>query len=274
MTSAVVGEPGVMEIENGRLLPTGPDIPVDDLERVDLVDLPLDDDFRIVRVVDEVVETVHESLGHVALGHGVGVLAAVDVQRDDIPGAHLAAELDFPGSVAPDSQRRVRVDRQGVIGVDDVRDLVPHVQGGLALLGGVEQLVPVDRDLDLLPAREHGGELGLIEFGVGDIDGKLLVELEVPAAVYADRGGVADALARDHGEAPREDEDAPREGVRDVDVLPVVGQGCGRADAARAFRFGQLHEVGLPDDEIGGRAVPGREGSVDEDAVVAGVRHE
>ena len=173
-----------------------------------------------------------------------------------------------------DAQRRIRGDGQRGIVVDDVDHLVPDILRGLALHGCVEQFGAVDCDLDLLPARERGRLLGLVELRVRDVDRKLLVELEMPAAVDADRRGVADAFETDQVQAAREDQDSPGEGIRHVEVLPVVRHRGRGSNAARTLRFGELDEVGLADHEVCARTVLRRDPVVDQDAVVAGIRHE
>ena len=248
--------------------------PMHQLESLDLVDLALDDDLGVFGGVHEVVQAVDHALGNVPFRNGVAVLATVDVQDHLVPGARLAPESDRARGVSTYAEFPMRGDRKVGIGVDEVDDLVPDMLAGLAFDRRVERLDAVDGDLDLFSAGQDGRQLGLVLRRVRQVDRQGLVELQMPPAADRDGGRVADAVQVDPVLAGREDQDAPREGIRDEQVLAVIRQRGGRPHAARTLRFGQLDEIRLADDDIRSRRVRGRDGIVHQDAVVAGIGHE
>ena len=241
------------------------------LEGLDLVDLPLDNDFGIFRRVNEVVQAVDHSLGNVPLRNDVAVLATVDVQSHLVSGARLAAETDRARGVSTDAEFPMRGDRKVWIGVDEIDDLVPDVLASLAFDRRVERLDAINGDLDFLSTWQYRWQLGLVLRRVRQVDREGLVKLEMPPAADRDGGRVADTVQIDPVLAGREDQDAPGEGVRNVEVLPVIGQRGGRPNAARTFRLGQLDEIRLADDDIRGRRIRRRDGIVHQDAVVPGI---
>ena len=247
---------------------------MDDLECLDLVDPALDDHLGILRVIHQVIQAVDESLRDVALGHDVGVLAAVDVQGHLVARARLAPEADLARGMASDAQPGRCRHRQVRVGVDQAHDLVADILGRLALDSRIEEFRSVQGDLDLLAARQHGRLAGLVLGRVGNVHRQVLVELQVPAAADADSRRVANAVEIDHVLARREDQDAARERVGDEQILAVIGHGRRRADAPRPLGLGELHEVRLADDQVGLGTVLCRDLVVDQDAVVARIGHE
>ena len=252
----------------------GTGVPMHQLEGLDLVDLALDNDLGVFGVVHDVIQAVDRTLGNVSFLHGEGVLATVDVQNRRVAGARLAPESDRARGVPPDAQFPMRGDRKVGIGVDEVDDLVPDILAGLALDRRVKRLDAIDGDLDLFAAGQDRWQLRLVLRGVGQIDRQGLVELQVPPAADGDSGRVADAVQIDPVLARSEDQDASGERVRDVEVLPVIGQRGRRPHAARTLRLRQLDEIRLADDDVRGRRVRGRHGVVHQDAVVASIGHE
>ena len=90
----------------------------------------------------------------------------------------------------------------------------------------------------------------------------------------ANRRRVSNAVEVDQVFARREDQDAARERIGDKQILAVVSHRGGRANAPRAFRLGELHEVRLADHQVSRHAVRHGDLVVDQDAIIAGIGHE